>query len=243
MMTGGESSKEAAIKAPEETPSKMLRQLSRALVQPALDQHLTPLRQRAGTPRRRRVSTPRTPRTPPGFVQKSRTAPDVPGPSNIEVKDIEPDEHNIEIKDIKSEEHNIEIENIEPEEHNIEIEDIEPEEHRHILDNDDDITNIYSDQVTETMEFTGEIKDIELEEHRITNVYSDQVTETMEFTGEIKDIELEEHRNILDNDDNDDIINVYSDQVTETMEFDDVQDQDQEQRCPNPEDHHNFPIR
>ncbi|CAG8850286.1 20557_t:CDS:2, partial [Racocetra persica] len=63
MMTGGESSKEAAIKAPEETPSKMLRQLSRALVQPALDQHLTPLRQRVGTPRRRRVSTPRTPRT------------------------------------------------------------------------------------------------------------------------------------------------------------------------------------
>ncbi|CAG8556350.1 12502_t:CDS:2 [Cetraspora pellucida] len=230
-MTGGESSKEASIKVPEETPSRMLRQLSRALVQPALDQHLTPLRQRVGTPKRQRVSTPRTPRTrqtpiihltpnstrrslrrqskedksktkkkqtpqnllrvlsrAPGFVQKSQIAPDVPGPSNIEIKDVE------------TEKNNIEIEDIEPEEH--QIKDIEPEEQRHILDNDnDDITNVYSDQATDTMEFTGEFKIISHDMNTDTNIYNDQ-----------------EHRHILDYE-NDDITNVYSDQATETMEF------------------------
>ncbi|RIB20494.1 hypothetical protein C2G38_2179109 [Gigaspora rosea] len=57
----GESSRLATVKAPEETPSKLLRQLARALAQPELDQQLTPLRQKA--PRRRVSTTPRTPRT------------------------------------------------------------------------------------------------------------------------------------------------------------------------------------
>ncbi|CAG8715310.1 33498_t:CDS:2, partial [Gigaspora margarita] len=62
-MTTGESSRSATVKAPEETPSKLLRQLSRAIAQPELDQQLTSLRQKAGIPRRRVSTTPRTPRT------------------------------------------------------------------------------------------------------------------------------------------------------------------------------------
>ncbi|CAG8451026.1 21066_t:CDS:2, partial [Gigaspora rosea] len=75
----GESSRLATVKAPEETPSKLLRQLARALAQPELDQQLTPLRQKA--PRRRKETLQELLRAlsrAPGFVQKPQVIPHIP---------------------------------------------------------------------------------------------------------------------------------------------------------------------
>ncbi|CAG8507244.1 171_t:CDS:2, partial [Dentiscutata erythropus] len=145
--------------ASEETPSKLLRQLSRAL---APDQQITPLRQKVGT--RRRVSTPRTPRTrrtsiihltpnatPPGFVQKSHD--DITNNYSDQV-----DNYSDQVDQL--------TETIEfTREIKLNNQDV----------NDDEIIDINNDQDTETMEFTREIK-----------LNNDQDTETVEFTREIK---------------------------------------------------------